>query len=90
MREDEFQRGVGPIFSTQTKEDVSEPVGYEYLEWVAKNCPIPFVAIGGIKEHNIGEVVKRGCTCCALVSELVGADDIAAKVASVREAMKRV
>lgn len=81
--------GVGPIFSTQTKEDVCEPLGFEYLEWVSKNCPIPFVAIGGIKEHNVGEVVKRGCRCAALVSELVGADDIAAKVQSVREAMKK-
>ena len=81
--------GVGPMFATQTKEDASEPVGYEYLEWVAKNCPIPFVAIGGIKEHNIGEIVRRGCPCSALVSELVGADDIAAKVASVREAIKK-
>ena len=80
--------GVGPIFATQTKEDVCEPVGLGYLEWVAKNCPIPFVAIGGIKEHNVGELVKRGATCCALVSELVGADDIAAKVQSVRDAMK--
>ncbi|MBQ4616660.1 MAG: thiamine phosphate synthase [Mailhella sp.] len=80
--------GVGPIFSTQTKEDVSAPLGFGYLEWVVKNCPIPFVAIGGIKEHNVGEVVRRGCRCAALVSELVGADDIAAKVASVREAMK--
>ena len=82
--------GVGPIFATQTKEDVTDPVGFEYLEWVVENCPLPFVAIGGIKEHNVGELVKRGCTCCALVSELVGADDIAAKVAAVREAMKRV
>lgn len=81
--------GVGPMFATQTKEDASEPVGYEYLEWVAKNCPIPFVAIGGIKEHNIGEIVRRGCPCSALVSELVGADDIAAKVASVREAIRK-
>ena len=81
--------GVGPMFATQTKEDASEPVGYEYLEWVVKNCPIPFVAIGGINEHNIGELVRRGCHCSALVSELVGADDIAAKVVSVREAIKK-
>ena len=82
--------GVGPIFATQTKEDGTDPGGFEYLEWVVENCPLPFVAIGGIKEHNVGELVKRGCTCCALVSELVGADDIAAKVAAVREATKRV
>ena len=80
--------GVGPIFATQTKEDVVAPVGYGYLDWVAQNMEIPFVAIGGIKEHNIGEVAAHGARCCALVSELVGARDIAAKVASVRAAMQ--
>lgn len=80
--------GVGPIFATQTKEDVVAPVGYDYLDWVAKNIELPFVAIGGIKEHNIGEVAAHGARCCALVSELVGAQDIEAKVASVRQAMQ--
>ena len=79
--------GVGPIFATQTKEDVCSPVGFRYLDWVAQNIALPFVAIGGIKEHNIGEVVQHGARCCALVSELVGAPDIAAKVAAVRRAM---
>ena len=79
--------GVGPIFATQTKEDVCAPVGFSYLEWVVAHIGLPFVAIGGIKEHNIAEVAKRGATCCALVSELVGAPDIAAKVRAVRAAM---
>ncbi len=80
--------GVGPIFATKTKEDVCAPVGYEYLDFVAKNINIPFVAIGGIKKHNINEVVKHGAYCCALVSELVGAEDIAKRVQEVREHMK--
>lgn len=80
--------GVGPIFATQTKEDVVDPVGFAYLDWVAQNINLPFVAIGGIKEHNIGEVARHGARCCALVSELVGAPDIGKKVAAVRRAMR--
>ncbi len=80
--------GVGPIFATQTKEDVCAPVGYEYLDHAAKHSALPFVAIGGIKEHNIAQVVRHGAYCCALVSELVGAQDIGAKVHSVRLAMQ--
>lgn len=79
--------GVGPIFATQTKEDVCAPVGFSYLEWVVRNIRLPFVAIGGIKEHNIADVTKRGACCCALVSELVGAPDIKEKVCAVRRAM---
>ena len=80
--------GVGPIFATQTKEDVVAPVGFAYLDWVAANISLPFVAIGGIKECNIGEGASHGARCCALVSELVGAPDIAAKTAAVRRAMR--
>lgn len=80
--------GVGPIYATQTKKNVCAPVGLEYLEHVVQNHSIPFVAIGGIKEHNIGEVVSRGAKCCCLVSELVGAVNIKQKVAAVRLAMR--
>lgn len=81
--------GVGPIFATQTKEDVVAPVGFEYLDWVVSNIRIPFVAIGGIKAHNAGSVAAHGAGCCALVSELVGAPDIFARVGEVRAAMAR-
>lgn len=79
--------GVGPIFATKTKEDVVAPVGFEYLDWAAQNIALPFVAIGGIKVHNIAEVKRHGARCCALVSEFVGADDITAKVLEARNAM---
>lgn len=79
--------GVGPIFATQTKRNVCAPVTLNYLDWVVANISLPFVAIGGIKEHNIAEVARHGAKCCALVSELVGAPDIAARVAAVRRAM---
>jgi thiamine-phosphate pyrophosphorylase len=69
--------GVGPIFATATKDDVCAPVGLEYLEHVVRSCPLPFVAIGGIKEHNIGQVVHRGARTVCLVTEIVGAADIA-------------
>lgn len=72
--------GVGPLFSTQTKEDVCAPVGLGYLEHVARTCPLPFVAIGGIKEHNLHEVTARGAKTVCLVTEIVGAPDITATV----------
>lgn len=76
--------GVGPIFSTKTKKDVCDPVGLAYLDYVAKNIDIPFVAIGGIKEYNINVVRKHGARIVALVTEIVGATDIPAKVQQIR------
>ncbi|MBQ9406120.1 MAG: thiamine phosphate synthase [Desulfovibrio sp.] len=79
--------GVGPIFATRTKADVVAPVGHAYLDWVVGNLDIPFVAIGGIKRHNIGTVARHGARCCALVSEFVAAPDIGVRVEEVRRAM---
>ena len=67
--------GVGPIFYTETKEDVCAPVTLEYLDFVNKNIKLPYVAIGGIKENNIDKLLAMGAKSICLVSELVGADN---------------
>ncbi len=77
--------GVGPIFETTTKE--TPPVGLGYLEWVVENIDIPFVAIGGIKEYNIDEIVKRGAKRICLVSEIVGSEDIVKKIEILKSKM---
>ncbi len=79
--------GVGPIYETKTKEDVVSPVGLSYLDWVKANIDMPFVCIGGIKAHNIHDVVEHGAQCCALVSEFVSAPNIGEAVQKVRKAM---
>ena len=80
--------GVGPIYPTQTKKDVCAAVTLDYLDWVVANITLPFVAIGGIKRHNIADVIAHGARCCAIVSEFVSAPDIPARVVSLRGAMK--
>jgi len=80
--------GVGPIFRTFTKKDVCEPVGLEYLDYAVGNCPIPFVAIGGIKEDNIADVAGRGARLICAVTEILEADNIREKILSLREKME--
>lgn len=70
--------GVGPIFPTATKD--TAPVGLEYLEFIVKNIHMPFVAIGGIKEYNINEIIKRGAERICLVSDIISADNICKKI----------
>lgn len=80
--------GVGPIFRTYTKKDVCQPVGLEYLEYVVNNIDIPFVAIGGIKEHNVKLVKDKGAKCICMVTEIVGAEDIGKKISDIRKILK--
>ena len=68
--------GVGPIFPTQTKEDVVDPVGLEYIRQVVEHISIPFVAIGGIKLHNVDQVIQAGARRICVVSGIVGADNV--------------
>ncbi|MEC2070542.1 thiamine phosphate synthase [Alkalihalophilus marmarensis] len=68
--------GVGPIFETKSKEDVVDPVTTQYIQQVANEITIPFVAIGGIKLHNVDQVLAAGATRVCMISEIVGADDV--------------
>lgn len=78
--------GVGPIFPTTTKD--TAPVGLGYLEYAVKNLHLPFTAIGGIKEHNLHEIISRGAKNVCLVSDIVGADNITEKVKELQKLMK--
>ncbi|HEX7063447.1 MAG TPA: thiamine phosphate synthase [Bacillales bacterium] len=69
--------GVGPVFSTGTKEDVVDPVTPHYVREAAANIKIPFVAIGGIKLHNVDQVLNAGAKRICAVSEIVGSFDVA-------------
>lgn len=77
--------GVGPIFNTPTKKNLEKSEGLQYLKWVSENINIPYVAIGGIKEENIDSVKNNGGKCFAMISELVGADNVKEKVYSIRK-----
>lgn len=75
--------GVGPLFETHTKDNVCAPVGLNYLDYVVNNINLPYVAIGGIKEHNIDSVIEHGAKCVCLVSDIVSSTDIKQKVSSI-------
>lgn len=79
--------GVGPVYATQTKKD-AVPTGFSYVDYAVKYSKHPFVAIGGIKEHNICEVATHGVKTFAIVSEIVGAEDIVGKIKSIENTLK--
>jgi len=51
---------IGIDSMPRTKDDVCDLVGLTFLDWVVANIALPFVAIGGIKLHNIEQIVQRG------------------------------
>lgn len=79
--------GVGPIFPTTTKD--TTPVGLGYLEYAVKNLDLPFVAIGGIKAHNIDAIIAKGAQRVCLVSEIIGADSISDMVRNLQKKLNK-
>lgn len=67
--------GVGAVFSTSTKKDTRD-VSYEILSNIARSVNIPIVAIGGINENNITELKGSNISGVAVVSCILGKEDV--------------
>ena len=81
--------GIGPVFSTNTKKDASEPVGLELVSYASEKSDIPFVAIGGIKEHNLEQVLKAGAATVSIITDITSADDIKAKILAMNKIIQK-
>jgi thiamine-phosphate pyrophosphorylase len=71
--------GFGPMFGTMTKATGYSARGVEMLRQIRAAVKIPIVAIGGINEQNVRAVWQAGADSAAIISDILGADDIAAK-----------
>ena len=67
--------GLGAVFSTSTKTDVSV-LTHEALRAICGATPLPAVAIGGISLANVQELAGSGVEGIAVVSAIFGAPEI--------------
>lgn len=67
--------GVGSMFTTTTKES-AEVVGPDRIGQIKKFVDLPIVAIGGINKGNIKKVMEVGADAAAVISAVMGADDV--------------
>jgi thiamine-phosphate pyrophosphorylase len=77
--------GFGPMFPTGTKQTGYSPRGPAILREVRNAVSFPILAIGGITLENVGVVIAAGATAPAVISAVVGAADIAAAAAALRQ-----
>jgi thiamine-phosphate pyrophosphorylase len=74
--------GFGAIYSGGLK-NVANAQGLERLRAVRAAVKLPIVAIGGITEPAIPEVLAAGANAAAIITDMVRATDIGAKVRSI-------
>jgi thiamine-phosphate pyrophosphorylase len=66
---------VGSIFPTTTKKGATV-VGVDMLKELRRTVSTPVVAIGGINQDNVGEVVAAGADAVAVISAVLGEKDV--------------
>lgn len=67
--------GVGAMFGTNTKLD-AKSVSIDTLKHIKENIDLPIVAIGGLNLENIKELEECNIGGYAIVSAILGAEDI--------------
>lgn len=77
--------GVSPVFPTPTKTDTKGAWGLEGLARIKAFSRHPLVAIGGLNESNIRDVVKAGALCVAVVSAVCASSDPEAAARKINE-----
>ena len=67
--------GIGAIYTTTSK-DIAEAIGPDTLREIRRALDLPLVAIGGINQTNLKAVMKAGADAAAVISAVMGADDV--------------
>lgn len=67
--------GVGSIYSSPTKPG-AEVIGLGRLRAIRGAVSIPIVALGGLNQSNVSEVIEAGADCVAVVDAVLNAPDI--------------
>ena len=67
------------MFGTSTKNTGFAPRGIEMLRQIRAEVKLPIVAIGGINEQNVQQVWQAGAGSAAIISDILGTDDVLSK-----------
>ena len=71
---------IGGVFATQSKQNPDPPIGVDKLQVIlekirSQNPDMPVIAISGINESNIDQVLATGVNGIAVVSAICGSEN---------------
>lgn len=67
--------GYGPVFATASKENPDPVQGIDALRQACATSALPVVAIGGIRQDNLAEVLAAGAAAVAVIGAFALAAD---------------
>ncbi|MFQ5964455.1 MAG: thiamine phosphate synthase [Candidatus Scalinduaceae bacterium] len=80
---------LSPIFNTSYKDFLIQPLGIEEIGKIKKQISIPVIALGGINEDNIREVLENGADGIAVVSNIILSEDPGQSASRLCDEIKR-
>lgn len=81
--------GVGPAYSTGSKDGLPSPLGPEGIARVAAAVSIPVIAVAGITASRVPELIAAGAYGVAVISAVSKADDPRAATEELLAALDR-
>jgi len=79
---------IGPIFPTSSKPEL-EAIGLNSIRQVREKVSIPFFAIGGIDQENVGEVIHAGAERVAVIHAVCNAKNVRKAAEEMRRKIKQ-
>ena len=80
--------GFGPLFATPTKPDC-QPIGTGEIGRVHELVQLPIFCIGGIKLHNLPDILAAGAKRVVIVSGLLQSADIAVATRTAKQQLEQ-
>ncbi|WP_250130222.1 thiamine phosphate synthase [Jeotgalicoccus sp. WY2] len=68
--------GIGPVFSTLSKDDAGDAIGTNGLKQVVNRTKLPTAAIGGITEQNYKSCLENNADGICVISAITKSDNI--------------
>ncbi|HLR64280.1 MAG TPA: thiamine phosphate synthase [Pseudogracilibacillus sp.] len=79
---------AGHIYATDSKKDI-QPRGLELLKVLRSQLTIPVIAIGGIRQEYVAQVLQAGASGIALLSHILLAEDCERESLAYRERLDK-
>lgn len=80
----------GPVFPTHSKQNPDPVVGLDGLRQARQATRKPLVAIGGITAENARFAIEAGADSVAVINDLVGAQNVAARALEFLKALEEL
>ena len=67
--------GIGPLFTTESKDDAGKAIGIEGFRKLAEACGRPALAVGGLTAARAAQVMAAGAAGVAVINAIFKAED---------------